>query len=126
MSTMLVIDDEAGIRLMVREMLRDEGYRVLTACDGQEAFTYLRAVRIDGILCDLTMPGMDGLAFAKILRADPRYEHIPLLFMSAGGREPAIPEAWFSGFVHKPFTIAALLGQVRQALAAEGSAAGRE
>jgi CheY-like chemotaxis protein len=117
MPTMLIVDDEAGIRLMVREMLRDEGYRVLTACDGREALTYLRSVQIDGILCDLMMPGMDGREFASIVRADPRYGHIPLLLMSAGSMQPAIPAAWIRGFVCKPFTITALLDQVRQALA---------
>jgi CheY-like chemotaxis protein len=117
MPTMLIVDDEAGIRLMVREMLDDEGYRVLTACDGREALTYLRAVQIDGILCDLMMAGMDGLTFARIVRADPRYGHIPLLLMSAGSIQPAIPVTWLSGFVAKPFTITALLDQVRQALA---------
>jgi CheY-like chemotaxis protein len=117
MPTMLIVDDEAGIRLMVREMLHDEGYRVLTACDGREALTYLRAVQIDGILCDLMMPGMDGVAFARMVRADSRYAHIPLLLMSAGSIQPAVPAAWLSGFVCKPFTITALLDQVRQALA---------
>lgn len=116
MPTMLIVDDEAGIRLMVREMLYEEGYRVLTACDGREALTFLRTVRIDGILCDLMMPGMDGIAFARMVRADPQYAHIPLLLMSAGNIQPAVPAAWLSGFVSKPFTITALLDQVRQAL----------
>ena len=117
MPTILIIDDEAAVRLMVREMLRDDGYRVLTACDGQEALTYLRAVHIDGILCDLRMPGMDGVAFARMIRTDPQYAHIPLLLMSAGSNNPAVPAAWLSGFVAKPFTITALLEQVRTALA---------
>jgi CheY-like chemotaxis protein len=117
MPTILIVDDEVGIRLMVREMLQDEGYRVLTACDGQEALTYLRMVHIDGILCDLMMPGMGGVAFATALRADPRYGHIPLLLMSAANGQPIVPAAWLSGFVHKPFTITALLDHVRQALA---------
>lgn len=121
MPTMLIIDDEAGVRLMVREMLREEGYRVLTACDGQEALTYLRAVHIDGILSDLRMPGMDGVAFARMVRTDPRYAHIPLLLMSAGSSQPAVPADWLSGFVPKPFTITALLDQVRTALASRPS-----
>jgi CheY-like chemotaxis protein len=122
MQTLLIIDDEAGVRLMLREMLREDGYRVLTACDGAEAFTYLRAVHIDGILCDLRMPGMDGVAFARMLRADPRYAHIPLLLMSASSSQSAVPATWECGFVAKPFTITALLDQVHQALASARSA----
>lgn len=68
MPTLLISDDEAGVRLMVREMLHEDGYRVLTACDDAQAFTYLRAVHSDGILCDLRMPGMDGVAFARMGR----------------------------------------------------------
>ena len=121
MPTMLIIDDEAGVRLMVREMLHEDGYRVLTACDGQEAFTYLRAVHIDGILCDLRMPGVDGVAFARMIRTDPQYAHIPFLVMSAVTSQPAIPADWLSGFVPKPFTTTALLDLVRTALASPPS-----
>lgn len=116
MPTILVVDDELGIRAMVRDMLLDEGYAVLAARDGQEALAYLRVVVIDGILCDVMMPGMGGVAFATALRADPCYRHIPLLLMSAANGQPIVPAAWLSGFIHKPFTITALLDHVRQAL----------
>ncbi|HKY32232.1 MAG TPA: response regulator [Candidatus Polarisedimenticolia bacterium] len=71
MKTILVVDDEANLRLFYHKELTDEGYRVLTACDAREALNCLKSVRPDLIVLDIKMPGMDGLeALGRILSHD--------------------------------------------------------
>ncbi len=81
---LLIIDDEEDIRFALSEILEDEGYRVSTAADGEDAIGQLReGVRPDLILLDLMMPRMDGRAFREAQQADPSLNEIPVLLFSA-------------------------------------------
>jgi CheY-like chemotaxis protein len=82
--TVLVVDDDAGIRDGVSELLIDEGFDVLCAADGEAAMAALRTDRsIQLILLDLTMPHMDGWAFRAAQVANPELATIPVIVMSA-------------------------------------------
>ena len=118
-STVLVVDDDAAIRNVTHRVLASAGYRVLTAADGQEALAFLgdpeRTVGL--VLTDIVMPGMTGEAFAT--RAHALRPGLPVLFMSGYERHGAA-EGWPGPGTHviaKPFTRAALLARVTQALA---------
>ena len=65
MGALLVIDDEKNMRHMLSAMLTRHGYEVSTASDGQAGLTRLSENHYDFILCDIKMPGMDGMAFLK-------------------------------------------------------------
>ena len=79
----LVVDDEAPIRLLCRVNLEAEGMEVLEAADGVTGFETARAERPDVILLDVMMPGMDGWQVAENLVDDAATNHIPLIFLTA-------------------------------------------
>jgi DNA-binding response OmpR family regulator len=79
----LVIDDEAPIRLLCRVNLEAEGMEVLEAADGPSGLEKARAETPDVILLDVMMPGLDGWRVAEELLDDERTEHIPIIFLTA-------------------------------------------
>jgi DNA-binding response OmpR family regulator len=79
----LVIDDEAPIRLLCRVNLEAEGMEVLEAADGPSGLEKARAETPDVILLDVMMPGLDGWRVAEELLDDERTEHIPIVFLTA-------------------------------------------
>jgi DNA-binding response OmpR family regulator len=79
----LVIDDEAPIRLLCRVNLEAEGMDVLEAADGPSGLEKARAETPDVVLLDVMMPGLDGWRVAEELLDDPRTEGIPIVFLTA-------------------------------------------
>lgn len=72
MTTILVVDDAAFMRLRLKKILSSEGYRVVEACDGREAVALYHTERPDAVLLDIAMPEMDGLSALRTIReADP-------------------------------------------------------
>ena len=100
---LLVVDDDRVFRLSTAALLRDEGYDVETANDGQHAVDALRADRFDLLLLDLRMPGIDGLALIEALRLWGN--GIPILMISGFGTVDAAVRAMHLGaddFLTKP------------------------
>ena len=83
MTKVLVIDDEAPIRLLCRVNLEAEGMEVLEAADGVSGVDAARSERPDVILLDVMMPGMDGWQVAEQLVEDEKTNQIPLVFLTA-------------------------------------------
>jgi len=83
MTKVLVIDDEAPIRLLCRVNLEAEHMEVLEAADGETGFEIARAERPDVVLLDVMMPGMDGWQVAERLLDDEATQDIPLVFLTA-------------------------------------------
>jgi DNA-binding response OmpR family regulator len=79
----LVVDDEAPIRLLCRVNLEAEGMQVLEAADGVAGVEAAKAERPDVILLDVMMPGMDGWQVAEHLVEDDKTSQIPLIFLTA-------------------------------------------
>jgi DNA-binding response OmpR family regulator len=79
----LVVDDEAPIRLLCRVNLEAEGMEVLEAADGVAGFETARSERPDVVLLDVMMPGLDGWQVAERLIDDDVTKHIPLIFLTA-------------------------------------------
>jgi DNA-binding response OmpR family regulator len=82
-TSVLVIDDEAPIRLLCRVNLEAEGMRVLEAADGPSGLEKARSKRPDVILLDVMMPGLDGWRVAEELLDDPETSEIPIVFLTA-------------------------------------------
>jgi len=80
--TVLVIDDEATVRDLMRRFLAKEGYRVVTASGGEEGLRRARELRPDAITLDVMMPGMDGWAVLSALKADTRTADIPVVMLT--------------------------------------------
>ena len=83
MTRVLVIDDEAPIRLLCRVNLEAEGMEVLEAADGRTGIEQAREEQPEVILLDVMMPGLDGWAVAETLLGDPRTASIPIIFLTA-------------------------------------------
>src|SRR3972149_12303151 len=78
--TILVVDDKANVRTLVREYLAAEGFRVVTSKNGQSALYAARQEKPDLVLLDIMMPEMDGYEFVRIYR---RESSIPILLLTA-------------------------------------------
>lgn len=83
MTRVLVIDDEAAIRLLCRVNLEAEGMEVLEAADGKTGLELARSRRPDAILLDVMMPGVDGWRVAEELLSEDVTRDIPILFVTA-------------------------------------------
>ena len=116
---MLIVDDEAAIRLICRINLRDAGLEIVEAADGETGLSLARAQRPDLILLDIMLPGMDGWDIAEALAADSKTAEIPILFLSARLDEEdqlRAYEAGAVGYITKPFDPAELAGTVESIL----------
>ncbi|MCG3126325.1 MAG: Sensor histidine kinase RcsC [Phycisphaerae bacterium] len=80
--TILIVDDDTGTRELIERFLQREGYRVLTATDGPAALHTAREQRPSAITLDVLMPGMDGWAVLRELKADPAVADIPVIMVS--------------------------------------------
>jgi DNA-binding response OmpR family regulator len=113
----LVVDDEPMIRETLVQVLKDEGYVVDMAVDGETALACVRAARPDAILLDLMMPGMNGRQFLQALRDDPAFEGVPVMLMTAvhglGGNFATLGAM---EIVEKPFDVDDLLNKVALAV----------
>ena len=114
-STVLVVDDDPDIQIMLQEVLRDEGYDVRLASNGREALEHVERERPDLIVLDLMMPVMDGRQFYQQFRArqPAGYGRVPVLLVSAGyGLRETARELGSDGYLPKPFDLDALMRQV--------------
>lgn len=83
MKTILVIEDIAGMRENITEILQLAPYEVVQAANGKEGIELARQTRPDLILCDIMMPDLDGFGVLHILRKDPTLEDVPFIFLTA-------------------------------------------
>jgi two-component system, OmpR family, alkaline phosphatase synthesis response regulator PhoP len=79
----LVVDDEADIRELIKFNLAKEGYEVICAADGETALIETRHKQPDLILLDVMLPGIDGIEVCFKLKSDPHYKAIPIVMLSA-------------------------------------------
>jgi CheY-like chemotaxis protein len=111
----LVVDDDADMRLYVRGCLRAMGIEhVLEAADGREALHLAGGLSPDLIISDVVIPGLDGRALCRALKADIQTRSIPILLLSGETRGPPTEG---DGFLAKPFNATQLGGEVRRLLA---------
>jgi CheY-like chemotaxis protein len=113
--TVLIVDDDPGMREALAMLLSDEGYQVVTACNGCEAFSYLTHHEAPClILLDMMMPVMDGYAFRMKQRQHPALTAIPIAALSAAGKSEQLTEMFPAGFLRKPVNVDALLTLVER------------
>ena len=120
MSTILLIEDHAALRANLRDILALEGFRVLAAADGPEGLRLARTERPDLVLCDIMLPGMDGLEILARLRGESATAALPFIFLTAKGTPPDIRTGMTLGaddYLPKPVARADLLAAVRTRLA---------
>jgi two-component system chemotaxis response regulator CheY len=119
MKAILTVDDSPSIRQMIRVVLTPAGYEVLEAGDGNQGLAVAKSKRVNMIVTDLNMPGMDGLTFIRELRKLPSYSGIPIIFLSTesdDGVKQQAKAAGATGWITKPFKQEQLMAAVRKLL----------
>ena len=115
MANILIADDDRLIGSMVSYRLTNSGYRVVQAYNGEEACNMAAAESPDVILLDIMMPIMDGFHVLQHLKDDPALRRIPVIMLTALGREKDVVgclKAGAADFVVKPFNLAELAARV--------------
>ena len=115
----LVVEDEEDIQELVTHNLGREGYQVTAVGSGEELFKKTRTAVPDLIVLDLMLPGMDGLEVCKLLKAEPKTRHVPIVMLTAKGEETDIVaglELGADDYVTKPFSPKVLIARVRAVL----------
>jgi CheY-like chemotaxis protein len=127
-ATVLLVDDDPGIRDILGEALRLAGYRVVTAADGGEALAELERGPVDLIVADLFMPEVDGLELLRSLRRQG--SRMPVIAISAGGELEQVHLLQLARalgaarVLQKPVAVADLIGAVRELVPEASSPAG--
>ena len=114
-ATLLIVDDDAAARERLRDIFETAQYRVVTATEAGSALRVLKGVRCDLVALDLEMPGVDGLALCKLLRAQPLTSKLPIIALSDSDDEERKVQAFTAGaddYITKPSTPGELLSRV--------------
>ena len=123
MNRVLIVDDEDDILHFLELVLREKGYEVSTASNGEEAVAQARDAPPDLVLLDIMMPQMDGWQVLRLLRGDRRTAGVPVALLSArtGARDrmQGLQEGAID-YICKPFSLQELFGKVEAIFQATG------
>lgn len=113
----LIVDDSKAMRSLIGHILKNAGFTIFEAGDGQEALECLRQINgIDLALVDWSMPGMDGYAFICAVRAISAYRKVRLMMVTAESEMEQVSRALAAGadaYIMKPFTRDAVLEKLK-------------
>ncbi len=126
MPNILVIEDDDIMLKAIRNILNKDGFNVVTAKDGKEAFEMLETAEYDIVITDLMMPYANGLEVVSRLRNDSNKRNVGIIVVSSVGNEETITEAFRLGaddYLKKPIMAGELLIRIRKLLAYKTSKA---
>lgn len=115
----LIVDDELDALIALKRALEADNYIVVEASDGLNAIEKVKAENPDIVLLDLMMPEIDGIEVCKRLKSDPKYEHIPIIMLTAKGDITDKIEGIEIGaddYVTKPFNLNELKARIKMVL----------
>jgi CheY-like chemotaxis protein len=114
----LIIDDEDDIRLAVKTLLESKGYETLEANGGKSGLSVLKKEKVDLVLCDFFMPGMNGRQVLEVIRADTTLKDtkVILLTVATFGKEGSekLKELKVADYIQKPFENKDLLVRIKK------------
>lgn len=117
MKTVMIVDDSATILMSINNILSKAGYAVEKAANATEGLTKFKSSsKVDLLITDLNMPGMDGIEFIKEVRQLPGYKFMPILFMTTESHQSKKLEAkaaGATGWLVKPATAEGLLNTIQ-------------
>ena len=115
----MTVDDSASVRQMVSFALKEAGYDVVEAVDGQDALSKLEENSVDMVVTDLNMPNVDGIEFIKSVRANQAHKFMPIIMLTTESQDSKKKEgksAGATGWIVKPFKPDQLLAVVKKVL----------
>ena len=113
----LTVEDHEDNRRIVRDLLTSVGYEVIEAMTGEDGIRLAEVERPDLILMDIQLPGMDGYAATRQIKANPALCHIPIVAVTSyalSGDDLKAREAGCDAYVTKPFSPRVLLAKIRE------------
>jgi two-component system chemotaxis response regulator CheY len=113
--TIMIVDDSASIRMVVRLTLEGKGFDVIDACDGVEALKKLNGVKIHLLITDVNMPNMDGITLVQEAKKLPTYKFTPMMMLTTEVSEDKKMQGRSAGakaWLVKPFQPPVLLNAV--------------
>jgi len=116
----LIVDDEINITISLEFLMKKMGYETLVAHDGAQALEKVAGYRPDLILLDVMMPKISGFDVCERIRANPEYEDIKIIMLTAKGREVEVTKGLALGaneYIIKPFSTKELVQRIEQILA---------
>ena len=119
--TILIVDDEPNIVISIEYLMKRAGYEVATAYDGQQALDFLADNSPALMILDVMMPNKNGFEVCKEVRADNRFADMPILMLTAKGREAEMNKGLSLGadaYITKPFSTHDLVERVKSLLQA--------
>jgi DNA-binding response OmpR family regulator len=120
----LIVDDEPNIVLSLEFLLRQQGYEVSVARDGEEALAAASRLRPDLVVLDVMLPGLDGFEVCRRLRERPEHGGLKILLLTARGRDVDRVRGMDEGadaYVSKPFSTRELMKTVAELLEGAGA-----
>lgn len=114
--TILVIDDEEVVLKMLRSTFEREGFRVLTAAESRRGVEFIEETKVDLVLLDIRMPGLDGYEVARLIRQKSK---VPIIMVTGNVNAASLSKAFdvnVNGYVAKPFSPAELVARARKQL----------
>jgi DNA-binding response OmpR family regulator len=112
----LIVDDEPGIVVPIQFLMEQQGYHVMTAQRGDEALDLIYKYKPDLVLLDIMLPGIDGFKVCEIVRLNPNYREMKILFLSIKDREVYITKCLALGadaYITKPFSNDKLVEKIK-------------
>lgn len=117
--TVLIADDEPSVRMLVQATIDPDGYNVIEATDGNEAWALILEHRPSLVLLDVRMPGRTGLDILRAIRSEPNLIGTKVILLTASAQESEINAGLVAGadfYLTKPFSPRDLLSRVDEAL----------
>jgi two-component system chemotaxis response regulator CheY len=117
--TIMTVDDSRSVRFLVSFTLKQLGYEMIEAENGQEALRKLADTPVDMLITDVNMPELDGIGLVRKVREMPSYKFIPILILTTESqreKRDAGREAGATGWIVKPFSPDKLIEVVRKVM----------
>ena len=115
----LIVDDETNVVVPIQFLMEQQGYRVMIAERGEDALDLIYHYKPDLVLLDIMLPGMDGYEVCEIVRLNPNYRDVKIIFLTAKGREVEIAKGLSLGadiYITKPYSNDELVAKVKELL----------
>ena len=123
----LIVDDEPNVVIPIQFLMEQQGYKVMIAERGENALDLIYHYKPDLVLLDIMLPGIDGYEVCEIVRLNPNYRNVKIIFLTAKGREVEIAKGLALGadaYITKPYSIAELVAKVKELLEKTNEKAG--
>ncbi|TWU04074.1 response regulator [Neorhodopirellula pilleata] len=116
-ATVLIVDDSASVRQQVGMALKQSGFQIVEASDGQLGASRIAQGGIDCVICDVNMPNMNGIEMVQKVKSDPKNAGLPIVMLTTEGSKEMIAQAKAAGakgWIVKPFKAELLIAAVEK------------